>query len=245
MKKVNIVYDFDGTLTKNAAPRYLILEKCNYENGTDNKQFLKEVENIKISKKCETVEAFYERFFEILNQNNMEITEMDFNYGVDNIQFNQGLEKYFEIINSFATNKDIQLNHFILTSGIKAYIENCKYSRYFKDIFGSTFSVQNNIIIGLDYCLNTKEKISKLQCLQENAETKADKTIYVGDGFTDYYAMKYIHNNCGSTIFVHQNEHDLDIYNELKKENIIDYCEIADYTENSKLYQAICEAITE
>ena len=34
--KVNIVYDFDGTLTQVALPRYLILEKCNYEKGSSD-----------------------------------------------------------------------------------------------------------------------------------------------------------------------------------------------------------------
>ena len=55
MKKVNIVYDFDGTLTQVALPRYLILEKCNYEKGTSNEKFLNELSwNIKITKKIRT-----------------------------------------------------------------------------------------------------------------------------------------------------------------------------------------------
>ena len=55
--------------------------------------------------------------------------------------------------------------------------------------------------------------------------------------------MKYIHNNGGKTIFVHQNENDLDIYKEVNKENIVDYCEIADYNENTDLFRAIMNAI--
>ncbi len=47
MKKVNIVCDFDRTLTQVALPRYLILERCNYELGTSNKKFLEELNRIK------------------------------------------------------------------------------------------------------------------------------------------------------------------------------------------------------
>lgn len=46
MKKVNIVYNFDGTLTQVVLPRYLILEKCNYEKGTSNERFLNELNKI-------------------------------------------------------------------------------------------------------------------------------------------------------------------------------------------------------
>ena len=67
--------------------------------------------------------------------------------------------------------------------------------------------------------------------------------IYIGDGFTDYYAMKHIHGNGGKTILVHQNENDLDIYNEVNKENIVDYCEIADYSKDSRLYNSIKNAV--
>ena len=243
MKKINIVYDFDGTLTQVAFPRYLIIEKCNYENGTLNEKFINKINRIIEEKKCDAVEAFYEEFFRILNNNNLEITMDDFSYGVDKIPYNKGLDNYFCNINNWAKQNDIELNHFVLTSGIKDYVDNCKYTKYFKEVFGCTFKIENNKIKEVNYYLNTKEKIKKLQMLQENEETKADKTIYVGDGLTDYYAMKYIHDNCGKTIFVHQNNNDLDIYNKVNKENIVDYCEIADYSENSKLYNAIRSAI--
>ena len=243
MKKVNIVYDFDGTLTQAPLPRYLILEKCNYEMGTSNEKFLNELNSIKEEKSCEAMEAFYEEFFRIINNNNLEITINDFLYGVDKIPYNRGLEKYFLNINNWAKQNNIELNHFILTSGVKEFVENCKYDKFFQEVFGSTFKVENNKIIGIDYYLSTKEKINKLELLQKNPDTRADKTIYIGDGLTDYYAMKYINNNGGKTIFVHQNENDLDIYKEVNKDNIVDYREIADYNENTDLFRAIMNAI--
>lgn len=243
MKKVNIVYDFDGTLTRVALPRYLILEKCNYENGTSSQKFLTEVNKIKIKKNCEVMEAFYERLFQILESNNLKITENDFCYGADKIPYNKGLENYFLNINNFAKENNIEINHFILTSGVKCFVEHSEYSKYFKEVFGCTFKINNGIITGIDYYLGTKEKINKLKLLQENLNTKADKTIYIGDGLTDYYAMKHIHDNGGKTIFVHQTEKDLDIYNEVNKEKIVDYCEIADYGDSSDLYKAIMNAI--
>ena len=69
-KKVNIVYDFDGTLTKIAVPRYLILEKCGYKDGTTNKDFLQEFLKVKKEKNLSSEKAFYEAFFDILKRQN-------------------------------------------------------------------------------------------------------------------------------------------------------------------------------
>ena len=189
------------------------------------------------------MEAYFELFFRILDENNLKITEKDFLYGIDKISYNIGLENYFPNITNFAKENDIEINHYILTSGVKIFIENCQYSKYFKEVFGCTFKTSDGIIEGMEYLLNTTEKINKLKLLQENQNTRAERTIYIGDGFTDYYAMKHIHGNGGKTILVHQNENDLEIYNEVNKENIVDCCEIADYSENSKLYNSIKNAI--
>ena len=245
MKKVNIVYDFDGTLTQVALPRYLILEKCNIKNGTSNENFLKELNKIKNEKNCEAMEAFYEVFFRILDENNLKITMEDFCYGVEKIPYNKGLENYFANITNWAKENEIELNHFILTSGVKSYVENCVYNKFFKEVFGCTFKENNGVIVGIDYYLSTKEKINKLEILQKDSNFRADKTIYVGDGLTDYYAMKHIHNNGGRTVFVHQNENDLDIYKEVNKEKIVDCCEIADYEKDTPLYKSIMKAILE
>lgn len=241
MKKVNIIYDFDGTLTQLPIPRYLILEKCNYKLGTTNEKFLEEFAKIKQEKNCNDVEAFYELFFNILNENGLKISEKDFLYGIEKIPYSKGLDNYFSAITNLMKENSIELNHYVLTSGIKHYVENTKYAKYFKDVFGSTFKVSNNIINGIDYYLTEEKKVEKLKLLQENPVTKSDITIYIGDGLTDYYAMKYIHDSGGKTIFVYQNTNDLDIYSELNKENIVDYLNIADYSESSDLYKTITE----
>ena len=63
MKKVNIVYNFDGTLTQVALPRYLILEKCNYEKGTSNERFLNELNKIIGQNKISAVFLIYFSLF--------------------------------------------------------------------------------------------------------------------------------------------------------------------------------------
>lgn len=243
MRKVNIVYDFDGTLTQTPLPRYLIIEKCGYVDGTGSKEFLEQVEKIKTETKCETMEAFYSLFFRVLSENRQKITKNDFYYGVDKIPFNKGLKNYFSNINDFAKQNNVDLNHYIITSGVKDFVEQCEYAKYFNQVFGCELEETNNFVTGVSYYLSTKEKIKKLNFLKDNAETSADLTIYVGDGLTDYYAMKHTNENGGKNIFVHQNENDLEIYNEVNKENIVDYCEIADYNKNSSLFNTICKLV--
>lgn len=44
-----------------------------------------------------------------------------------------------------------------------------------------------------------------------NKDNDCSNVIYIGDGLTDYYAMKYIKEHGGTTIFVYQDPNHKDI----------------------------------
>ena len=125
MKRVNIIYDFDGTLTKSPIPRYLILEKCGYENGTINEKFLSEFKEFKALTNCSAEKSFFEVMFKIINEQNEKCKLKDFLCGSKKIAFCKGLIHYFDNINNFADRNDIILNHYVLTSGIKDFVKAC------------------------------------------------------------------------------------------------------------------------
>lgn len=45
MTKMIIIYDFDGTLTPYAFPKFKILEKCGLKDGSANPKFLEITKN--------------------------------------------------------------------------------------------------------------------------------------------------------------------------------------------------------
>ncbi len=55
---LTIIYDFDGTITKPNLPKYLIIDECGYENGTQGKKFLDEVKGIEKETNGEVAEIY-------------------------------------------------------------------------------------------------------------------------------------------------------------------------------------------
>ena len=65
---------------------------------------------------------------------------------------------------------------------------------------------------------------------------------YIGDGYSDATAMRFVHNNGGKAVFVHQPSQDDEfyhynnkIYQTLNADGMIDFCCIADYRNGSML----------
>lgn len=94
--------------------------------------------------------------------------------------------------------------------------------------------------------MSDKNKVIAIkEILKKNGinNEECSNIIYIGDGLTDYYAMKYIKEHGGTSIFVYQNLNNKDMQS-IKKNNVVDFYTKADFSENSDLYnyiKKICE----
>ncbi len=89
------------------------------------------------------------------------------------------------------------------------------------------------------------KKILAIQdILKKNKRQNNDfhNVYYIGDGYSDALAMKFVHNNGGKAIFVHQPNkndelynHNNKIYETLNADKIVDFCCIADYRKDTML----------
>ena len=194
MNKI-IIYDFDGTLTPYPLPRLEIIEKCGFEKGTRGKEFLDLCKKRMVEKNIDLYAAVFDVTIEILNNNKIKITDDTISLGAQNIEYNPGVEEYLEMLNKNS------ISNYLLSSGVKVYLDRVAVSKYFKKIYATTFK-------------------------------------YINDGFTDYYAMEYVKNNGGTSIFVYNNFDSKDIAL-MKEKNVVDYFVKADYSSNSELNNII------
>lgn len=248
-KLLAIIFDFDGTLTKTKQPKYLIINECGYDNGTQSRKFLDEVKAIQRETGEQRSVVFKKWLLKLIKDNNLNDNIENFNKGQDSIEYNKGVTTFFDNINYSAKVKNVSLQHYIVTSGFIEYLYNLELAKYFTKIYGSTFKLDkdNNII---DIATNTTyqmkiEAIKDINRANGKKENDCNNTIYVGDSLTDGYAMDFIHNNGGKTIFVHQTNETLDIYNELNKNNIVDFCVEANYDIEGPIFKIIKDIINE
>lgn len=235
----DIIYDFDGTLTDFFYPIYGILNSV-------------ELDTLKVMKKYEylvndingIVNVFMYGFVRVLKDNNIDPTKENICVGADSIRYSEGVEEYFKNINSDAKEQDIFLRHFVITSGIKEFVDKTKVAKYFERVYGSSYYYENGKVKWPNEVIESKNKVEKIYDINKKRGLKKNdcsNMIYIGDGLTDYDSMKFVKENGGISICVYGD--DLNECMKLKEYNVINGSFKRDYTKNSELYKYIEEQI--
>lgn len=235
MKKI-IIYDFDGTLTPYSLPKFEILEKSGMKDGAYNPKFLELSQKRAKDENIDLYKAIYDTYFMIIKNAGLKLTDENFSLGYNNTEYNNGV---IEFLNMLYQNN---ISNYLLSSGLKVFLEKISISSYFKEIYATIFTYnQDYEANGLEFLMSDKNKVIAIkEILYKNNIDNEDcsNVIYIGDGFTDYYAMKYIKEHGGTSIFVYQNLDSKDMQS-IKEENVVDFYTKADFSQNSELYNYV------
>lgn len=231
-----IIYDFDGTLTPEPIPKFEILEQCGINGSTTNPIFLQQVNNKINEKGIDLYQAIYEVYLESIKASTFELIDSSFILGYDKVKYNKGVKEFLNFLNKN------NIKNYLLSSGIKVFLDNISISKYFTEIYATTFHYNEKMeATGIDYLMNDKNKIDAIkEIMKENNCKDCSSIIYIGDGLTDYYAMEYVSMNGGIAIFVYQNANSNEV-KLMKEKNIVHVYYKADYSLDSALSNYIFE----
>lgn len=230
-----IIYDFDGTLTPYSLPQYEIIKKCGYNEEKLINRVAEELTNSK-----GLYEAYYKCYTEILLENNILLTKENVCLGADKVKFNNGVIEYFKNFQSRKTG----VKHYIVTSGIKDYVNKTVIGKYVDGVYGVTFNEENGIYKDIDILLTDKKKVDVIKQVQkDNKET--NNIIYFGDGLTDSFAFEYVHSIGGKNVFIATKNESIETYKQLNVKGIIDKCFEPDFSMDSELSKYIQTQIEE
>ena len=105
MKEVQIVYDFDGTLTPSPVPFFPILKEC----GITEKEFYQKIAELKDNGINDVYESWFQSFFEIVQNSSLETH--DVTKGAQDIIFCEGIEEWFSNVKEIEGKKEIKRVH--------------------------------------------------------------------------------------------------------------------------------------
>ena len=222
-----IIYDFDGTLTPYSLPQYEILKKCGYD---DNRLMRRIKEEIQKGTVTDLYDAYYKCYIDILSENGIAISKETACLGANQVAFNPGVVDYFKRFQSQTTG----IKHYIVTAGIKDYVEETPISKFIDGAYGVTFRQENGKWEEIDFLLTDKTKVNVIQEIQSQNRGTND-IIYFGDGLTDNFAFEYIHSIGGKNVFVKTDEQSEITYQKLNVNGIIDECFDADFRIDSDI----------
>lgn len=213
-----IAYDFDGTLSPGNMQEYNFIPALNMLSH----DFWHLVESLKKSDEMDSILAYMYVMLEEARKNRIAVRREDFrNFGAK-IQFFEGVTTWFERMNAYAASKNIQLEHFIISSGIREMIEGTAIYPYFKKVYASGFLFDHHGIacwpaFAINYTNKTQFlfRINK-GCLNPNDHhvinrfiPKAERVVpfenmvFIGDGETDIPCMRLVKNEGGYAIAVY------------------------------------------
>ena len=144
------IYDFDGTLTPHSLPQYPILKNCGY---TDKKLMSRVAKEI--AKGIDFYKAYYKCYMDILSENGITMSRDNICLGAKDTTFNKGVLDYFERLQSSKT----EIKHYIVTSGVKCYVDETVLSGLVDGIYGVTFNQKDGVFQNIDFLLSDKKKV--------------------------------------------------------------------------------------
>ncbi len=167
----------------------------------------------------------------------------------------RGVDTWFDHINAYAAKLGIQLEHYLLSSGLQEIVEGMPLYCKFKKVYANRFMYDANGVAFwpaqiVNYTTKTQYlfRISK-GCLEESDKTVNDRTnpenraipfkrmLYIGDGLTDVPCMATLKNFGGyaAAVYTPKKKNNKKLANQLLADERVDFIAPADYSDGSQM----------
>jgi len=267
MKNLAIIFDFDETLVEESTSA--LIERLNIDV---NNFWSEEVKKL-LDEDWDPIPAYMYKLLEYsLQYEDKKITKELLQKHAGDLKYKPGVPEFFDKIKQAVNNIDSQVNlqFFIISSGIGEIIKNSKIAHNFTDIWASDFEYnkKDGQIIFPKKVLSFTDKtryifqISKgmygekfrgqpyivNQKVEENSyHIPIKNMIYIGDGLTDIACFSLINKYNGSTFAVYDasNTQAHGKAWQFIKDKRVNNLLSANFTEGSDLYNNILMALNE
>ena len=246
---IALLYDFDKTLCTQDMQNYAFIPSL----GMKPAEFWQEANTFGWREHMDGILAYMYTMLRKSREKGLSITrEQLVDMGRSIVLF-PGVQDWFRRINEFGRTQGVEIEHYILSSGLREIIEGSGISHEFKEIYASEFYYDETgtpVWPKLDVNFTAKTqfvyRINKgvLDVANDrdlNASMPDDSKrvpftnmIYVGDGLSDVPCMKMMRSYGGQAIAVYQPESRTAV-EELLQKGRVDFIFPADYREGTDL----------
>ena len=248
--KVALVYDFDETLSVHYMQDYMLIPELGYKpeefwHAANEWSAKNGVDQI-------TGSMFYFKYE--YEKKGIKLTKAKLKQYGEPIEFYNGVEDWFTRINKYGRFLDLDIEHYIISSGYEEIIEGCKIRKFFKDVYGCAFVFgEDGTPVWPARVINYSGKVQYLSKINkglgkyddkvvneympdENRRIPFKRMIYFGDGQTDIPSMKMVKNHGGNAIAVYQpHSRKKEKAVTMLREHRVDFALAADYREDKDI----------
>jgi hypothetical protein len=256
--RMAIAYDFDGTLAPGNMQEHSFIPDLQMST----QEFWREAKKKAKEQDMDEILAYMSLMLEKANSAAVPITKKGFKKHGKIVSFFPGVQEWFPRLDDYARDREVKLEHYIISSGLREMVAGTQIGGRFKYIFASGFAYDQNDVarwpaLAVNYTTKTQylfrinkgilnsydnEQINKF-VPDEEREIPFSNIAYIGDGETDVPCMKMLKYQGGCSIAVYnpkkrrtRNRRSAkDIAFELLGQKRADYALPADYTEDGQL----------
>ena len=253
-----ICYDFDKTLSPDNMQAQGYLQAINYEN---QKEFWDESQQFADENEMDITLAWMHLMLKRARGKEIFKREMLESYGAK-VRLYPGVSDWFRKTNEYANQKGLDLEHYIISSGLREMIEGTDIAGEFKRIYASSFCYdEDGLAVWPAMVVNFTNKTQFLFRISKgvlginddavNDYFRPDEIripfrnmVYIGDSETDIPCMKLVNSYGGHSIGVYDPcKGNRDRVHKLIKEDRIRYFAPADYSEGTEMFQLVSRII--
>jgi len=221
--KVALMYDFDLTLSLSYMQEFTLLPSLDYSSA----DFWTVCGDYCLAHNMDKMLSYMYAILSLSKQKNIPINYAEMKKQGEKITFFQGVETWFDRINEYGKSLGLQVEHYIISSGLKELIEGTSIAKYFKRIFACSFAYdENNNAFWPSQIVNYTTKTQYIYRIRKNFIDKLyddkevnlfldddqklpyEHMIYFGDGETDIACMQLISDKGGNSICVYSPENE-------------------------------------
>lgn len=259
--KVAIMYDFDKTLSPKDMQEFTFIPGLGYKNTKD---FWEEVTKISKDNKMDSILAYMYMMIKKSRDMSKPIRKQDFKNLGKGVEYYPGVLTWFDRINKIGRDLNIEVEHYIISSGLTEVIEGTPIAKKFKKIYACKFYYDENGVatwpsLVVNYTTKTQYifRINK-QILDENEDKALNqyteekdrpipfrRMIYVGDGLTDVPCMKLVKENGGKSIVVYnkKKKNTKNLAKSLIEQKRANYMSPSDYSNQKEMEKLVSKIL--
>lgn len=252
MKKrpvIAIMYDFDRTLCSEDMQNYAFIPDLDMTP----QEFWSETTEFGEKENMEKVLAYMYMMVSKAEEKGIKFSKQYLRSLGTSIKYYKGVLTWFKRINDYGASLGLDVEHYIISSGVKDIIEGCEIAKEFKNIYACEymFDAHGDVVwpkIAINYTMKTQfvfriskgvDRIHDDDMVNQRI-TEADRRvlyrnmIYLGDGITDVPCMRLVKDKGGKSIAVYPRGKKEKVAG-LLRDKRVNYIALADYSENTEL----------
>ena len=253
---VALIYDFDGTLSPGNMQEYAFIQAT----GMSVQEFWAENTHLAQNQDADQILTYMFLMLQKAKGKGISLKRSKFKEFGKSVDLFNGVEEWFDRINEFGKSRDVIIEHYINSSGLKEMIEGTSIAKKFKNIFACSylynidgiaewpavsvnFTNKTQFLFKINKGIDSVYESKKINEFIPETERRVpfSNMIYFGDGETDIPCMKLVKDQGGHSIAVYQpgKTDKKKRASKLINENRVNFACQADYSESKEIDKVV------